>query len=214
MTALTGLARLLLDAFAPRRCAGCGAVAREPVCPGCEESLAALPLPPVWPAGFGVVRAAFPFEAGAREVLHAGKFQGDRRALRRLAELAVDRMDLGARPCPDAVIAVPLGRRRRRQRGYNQAAVVAEVVAAAGAAPLLEGLVRARETVPQTRQDAAARRVNVAGAFSWRGADLGGARLWIVDDVLTTGATVEAAAAALRLAGADRVDAIVLARAG
>lgn len=189
-------------------------MAVAPVCQRCEEALAALPLPPAGATGSGLVLAAFPFEAGAREVLHAGKFQGNRRALRRLAELAAERLDLGARPCPDAVIAVPLGRRRGRQRGYNQAAVAAEVIAAAGAAPLLKGLVRARETVPQTRQDAAARRVNVAGAFAWRGADLCGARLCLVDDVVTTGATVEAAAGALRRAGADRVDAVVLARAG
>lgn len=214
MAALVALGHVLLDAFAPERCAACGDVARAAVCDGCESALAALPLPAAMPLGSGLVHAAFPFEARAREVVHAGKFQGNRRALRRLAEIAVDRLDLSAPPCADAVVAVPLGRRRWRQRGYNQAAVVAEVIAAAAAVPHLEGLVRSRETMPQTRHDAAARRANVAGAFAWRGAGLAGARLLVVDDVVTTGATADAAASALRRAGSDRVDVVVLARAG
>lgn len=204
---------MVLDAFAPRRCAACDTVAARAMCRACEASIAALPQPQPMDSSAGLVVAAFPFEAEVREALHAGKFQGNRPVLRRLAELAVHRFDLAALAVPDAVVPVPLGRRRRRQRGYNQAAVAAAVIATACSAPVIEGLVRSRETPPQTRRGGAARRANVAGAFAWRGPDLAGSSLWIVDDVVTTGATLEVAGSALRRAGARRVDALVLARA-
>jgi ComF family protein len=162
--------------------------------------------------GRGLACAAFTFDGAVREVLHRGKFQGNRAALRLLASLAAERLDLTARPEPDAVAAIPLGARRRRQRGYNQAEIVATVFAAVAGRPLLGGLVRERETAPQASRGEAARRANVAGAFGWRGAELAGASVWLVDDVLTTGATVEAAASVLRHAGASRVDALVIAR--
>ncbi len=114
-------------------------------------------------------------------------------------------------PPPDAVVAVPLGPRRRRQRGYNQSDVVARVLADLQTAPILNGLQRIRETTPQSATDEQGRRRNVAGAFAWKGASLSEARLWLVDDVLTTGFTVEAAGEALSGAGASRVDVVIVA---
>ena len=75
----------------------------------------------------------------------------------------------------------------------------------------IEGLRRIRETPPQIARDEGLRRLNVAGSFAWHGSPLDGARLWLVDDVLTTGATLEAAGSALVAAGAGRIDAIVVA---
>lgn len=157
------------------------------------------------------VLGGFTFDGVVREVLHRGKFQGNRAALDRLGRLTADRLRLHSRRGPDAVVAVPLGRRRRRHRGYNQAEVVAAVIAEAAAAPLLAGLWRERETQAQASRGEADRRANVAGAFAWRGADLTGARIWLVDDVLTTGATIDAAAAAVREAGAALVGGVVVA---
>ena len=112
---------------------------------------------------------------------------------------------------PDAVVAVPLGARRRRQRGYNQSLVIAEVIAEARDVLVLDDLVRIRDTPPQSARDEATRRGNVNGAFAWSGDDLQGGYLWLVDDVLTTGATAAAAASALVQAGASLVDVVVVA---
>ena len=109
------------------------------------------------------------------------------------------------------MVAVPLGRRRRRSRGYNQAEEIAAELAAATAAPLLAGLIRLRETPPQAARDEAERRRSVGGAFAWHGVPLSGRRVWLVDDVLTTGATAAAAAQPLLAAGAEAVDVAVIA---
>ena len=207
------MGRVLLDAVAPLRCAGCDQVSVEPICAACVARMTAQPLPRSVDLARGQAQAAFTFDAEVREVLHRGKFQSNRAALRQLASLSAGRLELSARvPPPDAIAATPLGERRRQQRGYNQAEVIAKVFAACAGVPMLSGLVRERETATQASRGEAARRANVAGAFGWRGAGLGGAWLWVVDDVLTTGATIEAAAGVLRRAGARQVDAVVIAR--
>ncbi|HEX6539980.1 MAG TPA: ComF family protein [Candidatus Dormibacteraeota bacterium] len=212
MSAIAVLGRLLLEAVAPLRCAACDTVAGAPICPACDAELGALPVPRAVDLDDLRAWSAFVFAGPVREVLHRGKFQGNRAALRQIAGVAAIRLELAIRPPPDAVLPVPLGARRRRQRGYNQAEVVAAEIAQAVGAHVLDGLTRVRETEPQSSRGEADRRTNVAGAFGWRGADLAGARLWLIDDVLTTGATMEAAAAVLLQAGARRVDGLVIAR--
>ena len=212
MALVPALARLVLDAVAPLRCAGCDHVASDAICPACAERLEAQSVPPAVDLSWGTAHAGFTFEAEVREILHRGKFQGNRPALRLLSTLAAGRLDLSRWQPPDAVAAVPLGPRRRRRRGYNQAEVVAAAFAQVAEAPLLGALVRVRETAPQASRGEQARRANVCGAFAWRGAELSGATLWLIDDVLTTGATLGAAASVLRDAGARRVEAFVVAR--
>jgi len=121
------LGRLFLDAVAPRRCAGCDAVSEEPICGPCQEVLRRAPTPAPWRLPTAVAFAGFEFDGVVREILHRGKFEGDRAALQALSRLAAPRLDRV--PRPDAVLAVPLGRKRRRQRGYNQAQVIAAVLA-------------------------------------------------------------------------------------
>lgn len=212
MALVPALARVFLDAVAPLRCAGCDQVSADAVCPACTACLQAQRVPPAIDLTWGRAHAGFTFEGEVREILHRGKFQGNRPALRRLATLAAARLQLMTRSPADAIAAVPLGARRRRQRGYNQAEVVAAVFAEAAGLPVVGGLVRERETPPQASRGEEARQANVAGAFTWRGAELGGAALWLVDDVLTTGATLGAAASVVRNAGARRVEAFVIAR--
>lgn len=114
----------------------------------------------------------------------------------------------------DAAVPVPLGSERLKARGYNQAALLARPLAAA-----LDcrydgrSLARPRETRPQVGLSIAERRSNVAGVFAVRQPMPAGQRLLLVDDVMTTGATLDAAAQALRAAGAGAVYAIALARA-
>jgi ComF family protein len=117
-------------------------------------------------------------------------------------------------PVGAAVVWVPLGRRRRIERSYDQAMLLAGALARAARRPLLRGtLRRIRETPPQVGHDRAARARNVAGAFA-ASPSVAGRDLVLVDDVVTTGATAEAASRALRDAGARSVLVAALARAG
>ena len=119
-------------------------------------------------------------------------------------------------PGLDAVVPVPLHRWRLLHRRFNQAAEIARPLARqAGLAYWPDALTRARPTQSQGGKSGSGRRRNVAGAFrvapSWRDR-IEGRRLLLIDDVLTTGATVEGCARALKRAGAARVDVAVIAR--
>jgi ComF family protein len=111
----------------------------------------------------------------------------------------------------DALLPMPLHARRLRERGYNQATEIARAIARTLRRPLLHGPHRLRASPTQTSLDARERYANSAGAFAVPGR-LTGRRIAIVDDVITTGATVNALAEALLAAGADRVDAWAVAR--
>jgi ComF family protein len=208
---LASLARLLLDAVAPRRCAGCDAVSNPSICAACVAALDAMSIPAVRRMRSGSAFAGFEFVEPVRAALHRGKYGGDRHALQELAAMTAKRLSGPRLFTPDAVVAVPLGARQRRRRGYNQAEIIAAVIAEARDVPVLDDLERTRDTPPQSARDEATRRDNVTGAFAWTGTALGGAYLWLVDDVLTTGATAGAAAAVLARAGASLVDVVVVA---
>ncbi|TMC49271.1 MAG: ComF family protein [Chloroflexi bacterium] len=205
-------ARLLLDALAPRQCAGCRVASPDVLCEPCLELALALPLPPAERWRWGQTWSAFPFQTPIRGLVHAAKYQGRRPAARVLAALTAERLVTQGLPPPAAVVPVALARRRRRARGYNQVEPGARALAALAAAPLLDGLRRVRETAPQVGRSLPDRRRNVAGAFAWSGPPLTGT-VWLVDDVVTTGATLEAAATVLQRAGAGRIDAVATARA-
>ena len=208
-----GLARLA-DTVAPRRCAGCGAPGAHVLCEVCVELALALPLPPPRAAAYGVCRAALPLAPPARGAIHAAKYRGRRRAIHVLAALAAERLapELLATGPPEAVVAVPLGARRRRLRGFNQAEVAAAgLCLACRLPPPRPGLCRVRETPAQVGLGEVERLRNLSGAFRWDGGRLGGGTVWLVDDVVTTGATFSAAAYALQQAGAGRIEAVAMA---
>jgi ComF family protein len=157
------------------------------------------------------VRVVGPYEGRLRDVLHAFKYDGRRSLAPTLAALlraqAADTL-AGA----DVLVPVPLHRARRRSRGFNQA----HDLAAALGPPVVAALRRVRATVAQTALTAGARRRNVRGAFALAPAALDaitGRVVVLVDDVITTGATLEACAAILRAAGAAEVRAVTVARA-
>lgn len=156
-------------------------------------------------------RAVFRYEPPLDRLLPRLKFHDDLAAGRLCAGLMAD--VLAAAPRPDALVPLPLHRARLRSRGFDQTLELARPLAWTLALTLRDDLlVRARATAPQSRLDAAARRRNLRGAFSVRTGRPMPAHVALVDDVMTTGATLHAAADALRRAGVARVDAWVCAR--
>lgn len=154
------------------------------------------------------VRAAFIYAAPVDGLLRRFKFHQDLAAGRLLVSLMRARLAQAERPA--VMVAVPLHRSRLRQRGYDQALELARPLSQALGVPLWQGLQRVRATAPQSELDAVARRRNLQAAFAVAGPVPG--HVVLVDDVMTTGATLQAAASALRRAGVGRVDAWVCAR--
>ncbi|MNM92232.1 DNA utilization protein GntX [compost metagenome] len=154
------------------------------------------------------VRAAFIYAAPVDGLLRRFKFHQDLAAGRLLASLMQAWLADAERPA--ALIPVPLHASRLRQRGYDQALELARPLSCALGVPLWQGLQRVRATAPQSELDATARRRNLRSAFAVQAPVP--AHVVLVDDVMTTGATLHAAAKTLRRAGALRVDAWVCAR--
>ncbi len=209
----------LLDLLLPRCCALCGAPSEAALCPRCDRGL---PRPPGGAAapGAGPLDASFAaasYEGDALRLLQ--RFKYPRPGLSGLdpgataAARALIREAAAAAPAPHLVVPVPLHPRRLRARGFNPAAVLARAAARArGARCDPVALVRVRDTPSQTGLSRSARRANVRGAFRARPRARIPARVWLVDDVVTTGSTLREAARALRRAGAREVVAVCAAR--
>lgn len=181
-----------------------------PVCGACLQR-------PGWPTRPGraapltEVHAACVYAAPVDRLLPRFKFHHDLAAGGLLAQLMAQAF--ATRPRPDALVPVPLHRARLRQRGYDQALELARPLARALGLPVLGGaLWRVRATAAQSMLDATQRRRNLEGAFAVYAGMALPQHVVLVDDVMTTGATLQAAARALRRAGVARVDAWVCAR--
>jgi ComF family protein len=230
-TGVDGALPRLLRVLWPPRCLACGEDGHDgrDLCLACASDLpwnrvacptCALPLPAPAPAcgaclqrppPLDAIHAAFVYVQPLDRLLPRFKFHGDLAAGRLLAQLMADAFAGTDRP--EAVVPVPLHRRRLRSRGYDQALELARPLAHALGLPLrADALCRVRATAAQSELSALARRRNVRDAFVVAGAAKLPAHVVLVDDVMTTGATLHAAAKALRRAGVQRVDAWVCAR--
>lgn len=188
-------------------CHRCGQSSVEPffTCENCAD----------WPSGIGSVRAAFVFGGAIREQVHRFKYQGEFARATTIATLMFERIvahEFVDHTSWDLVAHVPLHSRRRRQRGFDQADLIARHLAEHLDLPRISGLFRIRDTPSQVGRGTAERRENVRDAFGWRGEPLNGQKILVLDDVITTGATMIAASQPLLQAGAGRIDGFAFAR--
>ena len=158
------------------------------------------------------LRSAVAYEGPIEAAMHRFKYQGWRRLAAPLAQLMAERIAVEG-VAARSIVAVPLHPSRQRQRGYNQSELLMHELGKRLALRPPQGvLVRTRATPPQVGRDRQHRFENVAGAFAWRGCPLSGEAILLIDDVATTGATLDACAEALRAAGSGPVTGVSLAR--
>ena len=217
----------LADLFYPQRCVGCSRRSSDVLCRSCFEALPGI-TPPLCarcglPTAFEVygcdgcrtvelafdgARAPLRYEGVGKGAVHALKYAGYRRVVERLMVPLMAGSLEGERF--DVVVPVPLHRARLAKRGFNQAEVIGRAVAGRIGAPFSGKLRAVRGTRDQVELTAASRRENVAGAFEARGSAAGSVLL--VDDVMTTGATLHECARVLKTNGAREVHALTLCR--
>jgi ComF family protein len=224
---LSRVAGRALDLALPAKCVGCGREG-EPMCATCARQLdSRLELPPGVPIGLpadlprGILQLEWcaPYGGAVRNALHDLKYAGEKRLAVPLGS-AIARRWARAGAGGDVFVPVPVHAERLGKRGYDQAELLAGVAARDLRLPMAPILERVRATTAQFDLDRRRRATNVIGAFRIRprsgryttGAPLEGRWIVLVDDVMTTGATLSACAAALRDAGALGVSAITVAR--
>ncbi len=234
---LAALAAPLLDLLYPPSCVGCGGPVAERTARLCSRCLGALP----WLGESGCNRCGSEIDNGGRcllcnqldgslayvsstvwfagcvpELVHALKYARRQEMACLMAELAMAGGVLGGLlRVTDLILPVPLHWRRKIKRGFNQSELLAAELAGLTSIPLVSSsVIRARATATQTRLNPEQRRSNVAGAFVCRHEEqIQDKTILVVDDVMTTGATLGEVARSLAVAGARRVFGWTFARA-
>jgi ComF family protein len=218
----------MFSALLPRACLLCGEQSRDvlcdgcaadlpllagPLCPICATPLAApapacgscLKTPPAFDATFAPLRYAFPVDRLIQHLKYAHRLA--------CVDVFAGCMLDGTHPSGTLILPVPLSPLHLRERGFNQALEIARPLARTLGLPLdATSLLRTRETLPQSRLPWRARKGNVHHAFESR-RDFSGQTIIVIDDVMTTGATLDAVAHTLKDHGAERVVNWVVARA-
>ena len=221
---------IALDLLFPQWCVGCGKEG-DFICYSCCRSLPRIapPLCPMcgkpqpsgilcpgcvgWQARIEGIRSPFRFDGVMRQAIYQLKYRNLRALASTLAKLLNDY--LGTNPVPgEVLVPVPLHQKRLRERGYNQSSLLAQELGKLTKLPVVDNcLIRQRHTPPQARTSTVdERRSNVADAFTCRDHRLQDRQVLLIDDVSTSGATLDACAAALKAAGATTVWGLVLAR--
>ena len=221
---------MALDLLFPRWCIGCGKEGGF-LCSSCSQSLPRI-LPPLcprcgrpqsdsilcpscvlWRAEIDSIRPPFRFDGLIRQVIHQLKYRNLRALAAPLAQLLQDY--LIANPVPgEVLVPVPLHKKRLRERGYNQSSLLARELGKLIDLPVVDDyLIRQRHASPQARTPTVdERKSNVADAFVCRDNRLRDKQILLVDDVSTSGATLDACAGALKAAGTTSVWGLALAK--
>lgn len=227
---LTKFRGTALNLFFPQKCIGCGEEG-DLLCRNCQKNLIKI-LPPVcpkcgkpqpggilcsacvsWHASIDGIRSPLKFEGLAREAVHQLKYKNLRTLARPFANLL--REYLAANPLPaEALVPVPLHPRRLRERGYNQSYLLARELGRLFNLPVVDkSLVRVKFILPQAQTKSVdERHRNVREAFKCSDSKIKNRQVLLIDDVSTSGATLDACARALKSAGAVSVWGLVLAR--
>lgn len=240
MASVKQLLRVLLDVILPPVCHICHSFIPNAstlhICPICRDRLP-LVLSPLCtvcgipfigtggdhrcgacltnPPHFDSARAHFLYEGAIRDLIHSFKYNQKTHLRSPLALLTLEGVGgFLADHQPHLIVPVPLHRSRLRQRGFNQAVLLGRVLSRRLSIPMLtDALTRTRPTEPQIQLSAAERRLNVKGAFTVTKPDsVAGKRILLLDDVMTTGSTMDECARELKKAGADMVTAVTIAR--
>jgi len=221
---------IALDLLFPRWCVGCGKEGKL-LCDSCRRSLSKI-VPPFcpqcgkpqpsgvlcpscvsWQPAIDGIRSPFRFNGVMQQAIHQLKYKNLRALAQPLAELLKDY--LTNNPVPgEVLVPVPLHQKRLKERGYNQSSLLARVLGRLTGLPVVDDcLIRHRHTPPQVKTSSVAERQrNVTDAFFCRDQRLRDKQVLLIDDVATSGATLDACAAALKAAGAGTVWGLVLAR--
>ncbi len=214
----------------PKWCVGCGKEG-EFICCSCREGLVRVspPLCPQccrpqpssrlcpsclsWKAAIDGIRSPFRFEGIIREAILQLKYRNLSALSETLAELLSDFPTTNPMP-GEVLVPVPIYRKRLRERGYNPSSLLAQKLSKLTSLPMVDhSLTRQRHALPQTQtKTVAERRNNVAGAFTCRDQRLTDRQVLLIDDVATSGATLDACAVALKATGASSVWGLTLAR--
>ena len=212
------IAQKLTSTLAAPLCVLCGGPGQQghelwglDLCRYCEQ---ACPRPAAdsapgapFPECLDATRALFLYEDPVDRLVTGLKFRGELACARVLGTLLARHVVAADIRLPQALVPLPLHASRYRERGFNQAEVIARHVASRTGVPLETSLLhRVRATAAQTTLNAAERRCNCAGAFAVRAGRHCPVRVALLDDVMTTGSTASAAASALRAAGARHVE--------
>lgn len=221
---------IALDLLFPQHCVGCGKEGdflcyscrqrlsriTPPLCPRCGRPQPSGILCPdcvSWPAQIDGIRSPFRFDGVMRQAIHQLKYQNLRALVTPLAELLHDYFTTNPVPA-EVLVPVPLHQKRLRERGYNQSSLLARELGKLTNLLVVEDcLIRQRHATPQARTSTVEeRRSNVANAFTCRNHRLRDKQVLLIDDVSTSGATLDACAAALKAGGATSVWGLVMAR--
>jgi len=221
--------RSIFNRFFPPACLLCSAPSNaHPLCPGCRAELpwhhqpqcpqCAIPTPDgqlcgaclKHPPAFDRTQAALTYAFPVDQMIPRLKYHGQLAIAPVLGECLAEAVE--AAPRPDRLIAMPLHATRIRERGFNHATEIARTLARQLGLPLdLDSCRRTRDTPPQMGLKHDARRRNVRGAFTCSG-EVQGQRIALIDDVMTTGTSLDELAATLKQAGAREVSCWVVAR--
>lgn len=197
----------------PDACVRCGSVGGlSPLCPTCRDEALSAPAPaPDTPAGLVRMHCGLTLTEPVRALVHGLKYQGQRGNARTLVELACARLEALELPADTLLVPVPVHATRRRERGYNQALLLARAWSPHLGRNVCEGLERHRSTGTQTKLSAEERRRNLESSLRPSKAFVPGRTCLLIDDVATTGSTLSACAAVLLKAGATEVHALACA---